>query len=154
MSDGNKLIANNKQARFEYFIEADFEAGLALLGTEVKSLRAGKASLQEAFCEFREGSLFVVQMHIPPYAFGNRNNHDALRARRLLLNKRELLKLSKAVAQKGYTIVPLKLYFREGYAKLQIGLGRGKKLYDKRATLAERDVERRMRRSGGRNADE
>lgn len=154
MSDGNKLIANNKQARFEYFIEADFEAGLALLGTEVKALRAGKASLQEAFCEFRDGSLFVVQMHIPPYSFGNRNNHEALRARRLLLHKRELIKLAKAVAQKGYTIVPLKLYFREGYAKLQIGLGRGKKLYDKRATIAERDVDRRMRRSGGRNADE
>lgn len=154
MSDGYKLIANNKQARFEYFIEDEFEAGLALLGTEVKALRAGKASLQEAFCEFREGSLFVVQMHIPPYAFGNRNNHEALRARRLLLNKRELIKLDKAVAQKGYTIVPLKLYFKDGYAKLQIGIGRGKKLYDKRATIAERDVDRRMRRSGGRNADD
>lgn len=154
MSDGNKLIANNKQARFEYFIEDEFEAGLALMGTEVKALRAGKASLQEAFCEFRDGSLFVVQMHIPPYAFGNRNNHEALRARRLLLHRRELNKLEKAVAQKGYTIVPLKLYFREGYAKLQIGLGRGKKLYDKRATIAERDVDRRMRRSGGRSADD
>lgn len=154
MSDGDKLIANNKQARFEYFIEDEFEAGLALMGTEVKALRAGKASLQEAFCEFRDGSLFVVQMHIPPYAFGNRNNHEALRARRLLLHRRELNKLEKAVAQKGYTIVPLKLYFREGYAKLQIGLGRGKKLYDKRATIAERDVDRRMRRSGGRSADD
>ncbi len=146
MAEGEKLIASNRQARYEYFIEDTLEAGLVLTGTEVKSLRAGKASLQEAYCEFQDGSMALRHLHIPPYTHGTHFNHEPLRPRRLLMHRRELDKWQKAVAQKGYTIVPLRLYFKDGRVKVEIGLAKGKKLYDKRATIAERDAKRRMER--------
>jgi SsrA-binding protein len=152
----DRLVAQNRRASHDYFILETFEAGLVLLGPEVKSLRAGKASLAEAFATVENGEAWVLQMHIPPYAQGNRWNVDPVRRRKLLLHGGEIEKLEKAVAQKGQTIVPLKLYFKDGYAKLLIGVGKGKKAYDKRHTLAEKDARReidrakRARHDGGR----
>jgi SsrA-binding protein len=144
---GEKLIVSNRKARYEYAIEDEIEAGIALTGTEVKSLRAGKANLQEAYCEFKSTNLYLRHLHIAPYEFGSHFNHDPLRPRQLLMHRAELDKWSKAVAQKGYTIVPLKLYFKEGKCKVRIGLGKGKKLHDKRQAIAERDTKRRMDRA-------
>jgi len=147
MSDGIKIITTNRKARYEYHIEESVEAGLVLRGTEVKSLREGRANLQEAFCRVVDGEMFLMQVHILPYSHGNVHNHDPLRPRKLLLHKRELSRFKKATEQKGYTIVPLKLYFNNGIAKVEIGLARGKKLYDKRATIAERETKRRLDRT-------
>ncbi|NNE70543.1 MAG: SsrA-binding protein SmpB [Rhodothermales bacterium] len=146
MSDGTKTIVSNRKARFEYHIDDRVEAGLVLTGTEVKSLRTGKANLQEAFCAAVGGELFLQQCHIAPYAHGNRQNHDPLRPRKLLLHKKEIERLAKASQQKGYTLIPLKLYFKNGRAKLEIGVGKGKKLHDKRADIAERESKRRLDR--------
>ena len=146
MTDAIKIITSNKKATFEYHIEARFEAGLVLTGTEVKSLRAGKANLQEAYCNVESGEMILRGCHIAPYDHGNRANHDPIRTRKLLLHRREIEKLDKAARQKGYTIVPVKLYFKNGRAKIEIGLGKGKKLYDKRADIAERDSNRRLDR--------
>jgi len=156
MTDAIKIITSNKKATFEYKIEERFEAGLVLLGTEVKSLRAGKANLQEAYCNVESGEMVIRGCHIAPYDHGNRANHEPARTRKLLLHKREIEKLDKATRQKGYTIVPMKLYFKNGRAKLEIGLGKGKKLYDKRADIADRESSRRLDRlrvSGGRDGD-
>ena len=146
MTDAVKIITSNKKATFEYHIEERFEAGLVLTGTEVKSLRAGKANLQEAYCNVESGEMILRGCHIAPYDHGNRANHDPIRTRKLLLHRREIEKLDKAARQKGYTIVPVKLYFKNGRAKIEIGLGKGKKLYDKRADIAERDSNRRLDR--------
>ncbi|NQV73257.1 SsrA-binding protein SmpB [bacterium] len=146
MTDAIKIITSNKKASFEYHIEERFEAGLVLTGTEVKSLRAGKANLQEAYCNVESGEMILRGCHIAPYDHGNRANHDPIRTRKLLLHRREIEKLDKAARQKGYTIVPVKLYFKNGRAKIEIGLGKGKKLYDKRADIAERDSNRRLDR--------
>jgi len=146
MTDAIKIITSNKKASFEYHIEERFEAGLVLTGTEVKSLRAGKANLQEAYCNVESGEMIIRGCHIAPYDHGNRANHDPIRTRKLLLHRREIEKLDKAARQKGYTIVPVKLYFKNGRAKIEIGLGKGKKLYDKRADIAERDSNRRLDR--------
>ena len=146
MSD-EKLVTSNRQARHEYFLEVFFEAGLALTGTEVKALRAGRANLQDAFCVFEDGSLLLRGLHISPYEHGGYVNHEPTRARRLLLKKEELRKLSKAVDQKGYTIVPTRLYFKGSYAKVEVALARGKKQHDKRDTIAERDTQRRLDRA-------
>jgi SsrA-binding protein len=146
MTDAIKIITSNKKATFEYHIEERFEAGLVLTGTEVKSLRAGKANLQEAYCNVESGEMILRGCHIAPYDHGNRANHDPIRTRKLLLHRREIEKLDKAARQKGYTIVPVKLYFKNGRAKIEIGLGKGKKLYDKRADIAERDSNRRLDR--------
>lgn len=146
MAEGIKIITTNRKARHDYHIEQSFEAGLVLQGTEVKSLRDGKANLQEGFCGFQDGELYLHGVHISPYRHGNVNNHDPVRSRKLLLHRRELGKLDKAIAQKGYTIVPLKLYFKNGLAKVEIGLAKGKKLYDKRADIAEKDTQRRLDR--------
>ena len=146
MTDAIKIITSNKKATFEYHIEERFEAGLVLTGTEVKSLRAGKANLQEAYCNVESGEMILRGCHIAPYDHGNRANHDPIRTRKLLLHRREMEKLDKAARQKGYTIVPVKLYFKNGRAKIEIGLGKGKKLYDKRADIAERDSNRRLDR--------
>jgi SsrA-binding protein len=156
VSEGTKTIVSNRKARFEYHIDERLEAGMSLTGTEVKSLRSGKASLQEAFCTVKGGEMMLLQCHIPPYDFGNRMNHDPLRPRKLLLHRREIDKWAKATQQKGYTIVPLRLYFREGRAKLEIGLAKGKRHYDKRADLAERDSKRRLDRlkKGGGDSDD
>lgn len=137
-----KIIANNKKARFEYFIEEVFEAGIVLKGTEVKSIRRGKVSIKESYCLLKNGELFIFGMHISPYEHGNRYNVDPLRTRKLLLHKREISKLLGAVTQKGYTIVPLKVYFKGSLVKVLIGIARGKKLYDKREEIAKKDQRR------------
>ncbi len=146
-SSGDRPIAQNRRARHDYFILETYEAGLALSGTEVKSLRAGKASLAEAYATVEGDEAWVLQLHIPPYEQGNRWNRDPLRKRKLLLHRGEIAKLKDAVARKGQTLVPLKLYFAHGYAKLLIGVAKGKKSYDKRHAIAERDARREMERA-------
>ncbi len=143
---GVSLIANNKKAYHDYFIEETFEAGLALVGTEVKSLRQGQCSIKESFVRVEDGEVFVYQMHIPPYEKGNIFNKDPLRVRKLLLHKREINRLIGQQQQKGYTIVPLKVYFKDSRVKIEIGLARGKKLYDKRDDIAKRDTKREAER--------
>lgn len=140
--DNYKLIANNKKARFDYFIEAEYEAGIALCGTEVKSLRMGKCSIKEAFIKIENNEVFVYNMHISPYEKGNIFNKDPLRIKKLLLHKAEISKLQGQVAQKGYTLVPLSVYLKGSLVKVQIGLARGKKLYDKREDIAKKDQRR------------
>ena len=146
---GIKIIANNKKAFHEYFVDEVFEAGLALLGTEVKSIRLGQVSIKESYCRIRNREVFVDNMNISPYEQGNRENHDPLRSRKLLLNRHEIDKLIKKVEEKGLTLVPTRLYFKNRRAKLEIGVCRGKKLYDKRETLkrkqADREASRAMR---------
>jgi SsrA-binding protein len=143
----DRLIAQNRRASHDYFILDTVEAGLVLAGTEVKSLRHGKASLAEAYATVENGEAWVFQLHIPPYEQGNRWNLEPTRRRKLLLHRTEIAKLERAVAQKGQTLVPLKLYFARGYAKLLIGVGKGKKSYDKRQTIAERDARREIQRA-------
>lgn len=143
---GMKLVANNKKAYHDYFIEDTYEAGIALHGTEVKSLRMGKCSIKEAFVRPDGEEMFVYQMHISPYEKGNIFNKDPLRTRKLLLHKYEIRKIMGQVAQKGYTLVPLKVYFKDSLAKVEIGLARGKKLYDKRDTIAKKDQRREAER--------
>lgn len=147
MATGEHLVATNRKARHEFFIEETYEAGLMLTGTEVKSLRSGRASIQESFARVEDGEIWLYHMHIPPYAAGNIFNHDPLRPRKLLLHRREVDRLYGRVQQKGYTLVPLRLYFRRGIAKLELGLGRGKRQYDKRAAIAEREADRRIERA-------
>ncbi len=146
MDDRIKIITTNRKARHDYHIEDRLEAGLVLQGTEVKALREGRANLQDAYCAAQGGEMYLLNAHISPYSHGNLNNHEPLRPRKLLLQRREIERWRKAAEQKGYTIVPLKLYFKNGYAKVEIGLGRGKKLYDKREDLAERDTKRQIDR--------
>lgn len=143
----DRLIAQNRRASHDYAILDTIEAGIVLAGTEVKSLRTGKASLAEAWATVEGGEAWVMQMHIPPYEQGNRWNLDPVRKRKLLLHRPEIERLQKAVQQKGLTIVPLKLYFSKGYAKLLLGIAKGKKTHDKRASLAERDAKREMARA-------
>ena len=143
---GMKLVANNKKAYHDYFIEDTYEAGIALHGTEVKSLRMVKCSIKEAFVRPDGEEMFVYQMHISPYEKGNIFNKDPLRTRKLLLHKYEIRKIMGQVAQKGYTLVPLKVYFKDSLAKVEIGLARGKKLYDKRDTIAKKDQRREAER--------
>ena len=142
-----KILTNNKKARHEYFIEQEYEAGIALKGTEVKSLRLGKASVNEAFCQIRNGEVFIYGMHISPYEQGNRNNVDPLRTRKLLLNRREINRLIGATKEKGYTIIPLSVYLKNGLVKVKIGLAKGKKLHDKRERIAKRDSDRRIQQA-------
>lgn len=137
----------NRQAYFEYFIDDKYVAGIMLTGTEVKSLREGKASFSDSYCLFQKGELWIRSFHISEYSHGTVNNHDPIRERKLLLNKRELRKLEAKIKEKGYTIVPLRLFFNEkNLAKLEIGLGKGKKVHDKRDTIRQRDTEREMKR--------
>ena len=137
----------NRSAYHEYFIEDKYDAGMVLLGTEVKSLRDGRASFNDSYCYFHKGELWIKSLHIAEYSHGTVNNHDPLRERKLLLSKRELKKMETKMKEKGFTIVPLRIYFNEkGFAKLEIGLGKGKKLHDKRETIKSRDVEREMKR--------
>lgn len=145
--DAVKLIANNKKAYHDYFIEDTYEAGIALHGTEVKSLRMGKCSIKEAFVKVDKGEVFVYNMHISPYEKGNIFNRDPLRVRKLLLHKSEIRKMVGSITQKGYTIVPLKVYLKGSYVKVEIGLARGKKLYDKRQDIAKKDQRRDAERS-------
>ncbi len=143
---GTKLIANNKKAYHDYFIEDTYEAGIALVGTEVKSLRMGQCSVKEAFIRIEKGEVYVYQMHINPYEKGNIFNKDPLRPRKLLLHKYEIDKLLGKIKEKGYTLVPLKVYFKNSLVKVEIGLARGKKLYDKRESIAKHDQQREMQR--------
>ncbi len=146
--DGTKLVVSNRRARFNYFLEDTFEAGLVLTGTEVKSLRDGKGSLAEAWVKVDEhGEAWLMQAHIPEYEFGNRFNHDPTRPRKLLLHRRELEQVARAVSAKGVTLVPTRLYFRRGRAKLEFALGKGKNKADKRQTAKERDAKREMERA-------
>jgi len=137
----------NRSAYFEYFIDDKYTAGIMLTGTEIKSLRTGKASFNDSYCIFHKGELFIKSFHIAEYAFGNMNNHDPLRERKLLLNKRELKKIETKLKEKGYTLIPLRLFFNEkNLAKVEIGLGKGKKLHDKRETIKQRDTDREIKR--------
>ena len=137
-----KLIANNKKAYHEYFIEETYEAGISLHGTEVKSMRMGKCSIKESFIRIENGEVFVYGMHVSPYEKGNIFNKDPLRVKKLLLHKQEINKLMGKIAEKGYTLVPLQVYFKDGNAKVEIGLAKGKKMYDKRQDIARKDQRR------------
>ena len=145
--DGIKLIANNKKAFHDYFIEDTYEAGIELEGTEVKSMRLGKCNLKDSYVHEYKGDIYVAGMHISPYEKGNIFNKDPYRERRLLLHRGEINKMLGKAAQKGYTIVPLKAYFKGSLVKIEIGLAKGKKLYDKRETLAKKDATRKIERA-------
>ena len=149
---GQKLIAQNKKARYNYHIEDTFEAGLVLTGTEVKSLRAGRASLVDGFVEIDGGEAWLHGVHIPEYSNGTWTNHSARRKRKLLLNREEIDKIERKVNEKGFTIVPTSLYFKDGRAKVEIALAKGKKSYDKRHAIAKRDAQREATRELGRQA--
>ncbi|HET7321578.1 MAG TPA: SsrA-binding protein SmpB [Longimicrobiaceae bacterium] len=146
-SSGAHVAVRNRKARHEFEVLETYEAGLVLQGTEVKSLRAGKANLQDAFARIDRGEMWLYNLHISPYEQGNRFNHDPLRPRKLLMNRRELRKLVGQVEQKGLTLVPLDIHFRRGLAKVQIALARGKKLHDKRDDLRKRETDREMERA-------
>ncbi len=145
--DNKKIIAKNPVAYHNYTIEDTIETGIVLTGTEIKSIRAGKANLKDSFANIRNGECFVYGMHISPYKFGNIYNKNPLRDRKLLLNKREINKLFGKIKQNGYTLVPICLYFKGSLVKLELGIGKGKKLFDKRADIAKKDAERRMQKA-------
>lgn len=145
--DGRNVVARNPKARHDYHILDTWEAGMVLTGTEVKSLRSGKASIKEAFARIRNGEVFLEGMNVTPYEQGNRYNHNPVRSRKLLLHQREIRRLVGAVEQKGLSLVPLELYFRRGHAKVTLALGRGKKQYDKREDLKQKDAEREVARA-------
>lgn len=144
--EGIKLIANNKKAYHDYFIEDTYEAGISLHGTEVKSLRMGKCSIKESFVRIENGEVFIYGMHISPYEKGNIFNKDPLRIRKLLLHKYEINKIIGKTKEKGYTLVPLKVYFKASLVKIEIGLAKGKKLHDKRQDIAKKDMKREAQR--------
>ena len=147
MPQGGKIIAQNRKARHDYFVEESLEAGIELVGTEVKSLRQGGVNLKDSFCYIEDGEIFVHNMHISPYEKGNIFNRDPLRVRKLLMHKKEIVKLFDQVKQQGYSLIPLSLYFKNSKVKMEVGLCRGKKLYDKRADIARRDAKREMDRA-------
>ncbi|MBC5787037.1 SsrA-binding protein SmpB [Clostridium facile] len=147
MPQGGKIIAQNRKARHDYFVEESLEAGIELVGTEVKSLRQGGVNLKDSFCYIEDGEIFVHNMHISPYEKGNIFNRDPLRVRKLLMHKKEIMKLFDQVKQQGYSLIPLSLYFKNSRVKVEVGLCRGKKLYDKRADIARRDAKREMDRA-------
>jgi SsrA-binding protein len=158
MAEGEKLIASNRRARHEYHIEESVEAGLVLTGTEVKALRSAGASLSDAYARIEDGEAWLHHLHIPPYEAGSIFNHDPLRARKLLLHRRQIQRLAGKVSQRGYTLVPLRLYFSRGRAKVELALARGKKLYDKREAIGERQADREAQRAvkrtvGGRRGE-
>src|SRR5262245_23754019 len=146
-SAGEKTICVNRQARHNYFIDETYEAGLVLVGSEVKSLRDGKANLTDSYAQIRKGEAFLVNTHISPYAGANRFNHEPTRTRKLLLHRREIERLTGKTKERGLTLIPLKLYFKGGRAKVELGLARGKKLYDKRETLKRKMAQREVERS-------
>ena len=149
---GEKQIAANRKARHEYFVEETYECGLALHGTEVKSMRQGRVNLKEAFCQVKNGEMWVIGMHISPYEQGNIFNVDPLRDKKLLMHKSEIRKLASQVQRQGYTLIPLRIYLKDGRMKLELGLCKGKKLHDKRDDAADRaakrDIERAMKNNG------
>lgn len=135
-------LAENRKARHDYFVEETIEAGIALVGTEVKSIRGGKCNLKDCYADVKNGEVFILNMHISPYEQGNIFNHEETRTRKLLLHKKEILKLNDKIRIEGYTLVPLKLYFKKNKAKILLGVAKGKKTYDKRETIKQRDIER------------
>ena len=147
-----KIIAQNKTARLNYFIDDTYEAGIVLVGTEVKALREGKANLKDSYAMVKDGEVFIHEMHISPYSFGNRSNHDPLRVRKLLLHKGEIKRLYGRSREKGLALIPLKVYFKNGKIKVEVGVGRGKRLYDKRESLKnkedKREIDRGLRGKG------
>jgi SsrA-binding protein len=143
---GEKLICQNKKAWHNYFIEDKYQAGISLLGSEVKSLREGKVNLGDSYGDIKRGEIFLVDAHISPYPQANRLNHDPLRTRKLLLHKREIQRLIGKVQERGFTLIPLRLYFSNGKVKVELGLAKGKKLFDKRETLKRKTMEREMER--------
>lgn len=147
MKEEKKIIANNKKARHDFFIDEVFEAGIVLKGTEVKSLRQGKVSVKESFCVIERGEAFIVGMHISPYEFGNRFNEDPLRKRKLLLNRREINKILGKIKEKGNAFVPLTVYIKNGLVKVEVALARGKKLYDKREDIAKKDANKKIQQA-------
>ena len=146
VKEEKKVVAQNKKARHDYFIEQTIEAGIVLSGTEVKSIRAGKVSLMDSYANIKDGEVFIYGMHISPYEQGNIFNKDPLRDRKLLLNRFEINKLIGYIQQKGMTLVPLKVYFKKGRVKIELGIGKGKKLYDKREDIAKKDAQREIDR--------
>jgi len=146
MSEGIKVVAENRKARHDYFVEERYEAGIILTGTEIKSIRASRVNLKDSYAEISGGEVWLNQMHVSPYEQGNRFNHDPLRKRKLLLKRAEIAKLTGKVQQQGMTLIPLKIYLNRGLAKIELGLCKGKKNYDKRDDLAERDAKRQMER--------
>ena len=146
MAEGQKLIANNKKAYHDYFLEETYEAGISLVGTEVKALRMGKCSIKEAFLRIDKGELFVYQMHISPYEKGNIFNRDPLRPRKLLMHRSEILKLEQKIKEKGYALIPVEVYFKGSRVKVKVALAKGKKLYDKRNDIAAKDQKREAQR--------
>lgn len=145
--ESQRLIANNKKAFHDYFIDETYEAGIALHGTEVKSLRMGKCSIKESFVRIEDGEVYIYGMHVSPYEKGNIFNKDPMRIKKLLMHKYEINKLSGKIKEKGYTLVPIQVYFKEGKVKVEIGLARGKKLYDKREDIAKKDQRREVERA-------
>lgn len=146
VSQSKRIVTRNRKARFEYTIIETFQAGMALKGTEVKSLRAGKANLQDSYAAIQKGELYLLDCHISPYEQGNIHNHDPLRPRKLLMHKREIVRLFGKTQQKGYTLIPLRMYFLRGKAKVDIALATGKKKHDKREAIKQRDIERDLKR--------
>lgn len=146
MADNIKVIAENRKARHDYFVEERYEAGIILTGTEIKSIRAARVNLKDSYAEIINGDVWLNQMHISPYEQGNRFNHDPLRKRKLLFNRAEINKMVGKVQQQGMTLIPLKIYLKQGLAKIELGLCKGKKNYDKRDDLADRDAKRQMER--------
>jgi len=144
---GIKVVAQNKKATHDYFIEESYEAGIILTGTEIKSIRAGKANLKDSFARISNGEVYLHNMHISPFEHGNRFNHEPTRTRKLLLHKGEISKLIGKTKEQGYSLVPIKLYLKNGFAKLDLALAKGKKLYDKRQTIAKRDANREVARA-------
>jgi len=147
MAEGIKVVAQNKKARHDYHIEDTFETGMVLTGTEIKSIRAGKANLKDSFARIQNGEIFLHNMHVSPYEQGNRYNHDPLRTRKLLLQKKQISKLIGITKEQGYSLVPLRMYLKNGFAKLELALAKGKKLYDKRETLKKKDAQREVERA-------
>ncbi len=145
--EGTRLIANNKKAWHDYFVDEKLEAGVELFGTEVKSLRAGAVNMKDSYCSFKDGEIFALGVHISPYEKGNIYNKEPLRPKKLLLHKREILRWAGKAAQKGFSVIPLSLYFSKGRVKMEIGLCRGKKLYDKREDMAKMSAKRDMERA-------
>ena len=143
---GTKIITVNRKARHDYFVDETFECGIALVGTEVKSLRCGTVNLKDSFCQIIDGEIYVIGMHISPYEKGNIFNRDPLRKRKLLMHKKEIMRLFGLVKRDGYALIPLSLYFKDSRVKLELGLCRGKKLHDKRDAMAEKDAKREMDR--------
>ena len=145
--EGHKIVAQNRKARHDFFIEERHEAGLVLQGTEVKALREGRANLKDGFARIKDGEMFLEDVHISPYAYGNQFNHEPVRSRKLLLNRSEINRLTGKVKERGYTLIPLTLYFARGRAKVELALARGKKLHDKRETLRRKELEKEIERS-------